>query len=70
MISEVDIRDWDHIDVKRAREALENVDDCMRMGPVHAFGAYNFLKQFFDSVEQIQQKQVKQVAALLRKKEE
>lgn len=68
MISEVDVRDWDKIDVVRARAVLEDMDDLSRMNMgVVPVDQYKFFKEFIDSVEAIQKKQVKQVAALLRK---
>lgn len=68
MISEVDVRDWDKIDVVRARAVLDDMDDLSRMNVgVVPIGQYAFFKEFIDTVETIQKRQVKQVAALLRK---
>lgn len=61
MISEVDIRDWDKVDFKAMEDAV-----CT----FHEFYEYPVLMDFLRQVELIRDKQIKQVAALLRKKEE
>jgi hypothetical protein len=67
MISEIDIRDWEKIDTKTARECVDSLDDFARMGTgVNAHGNVNFLMNFITQVELIQKKQVKQVAALFK----
>lgn len=69
MISEVDLRDWEQVSPIQAKKALENLDDYSRMAGITPIGAYNTLKEFIEQVERIQQKQVRSVAALLRKPE-
>ena len=60
MISEVDIRDWEKVDVKAARHELD-----------HIYATTGFampeIDDFIKQVELIQRKQVKQVAALFKK---
>ena len=59
MISEVDIRDWDKIDVKAARDQLDHVSANT--------GFYmNEIDNFITQVELIQKKQVKQIPALFK----
>lgn len=41
-------------DFKKAREALENLDDLARMLNVIAGGAYNVLSKFIDDAEELQ----------------
>lgn len=66
-ISEVDVRDWSKIDVDKAREVLEDLDDLSRMNiGVVPVGQYNFFKEFLDAVEAIKKKQVPQVPALYK----
>jgi hypothetical protein len=66
MISEVDIRDWDRIDIVKARDIC-----AIQVDPEDQ---WDFLEDFFNSLMSIKDKQMqlatKQVAALLRKKDE
>lgn len=65
MISEVDIRDWDRIDIDGAKEVLKR-DGRIERG-------YAFFEHFVNQVELLRDKQIKEmnknVAALLRAKE-
>lgn len=61
MINEIDIRDWDKIDVEAARQELESTQGQYGVG-------FQYLWDFIDQVELIQKKQVKQVAALFKEK--
>lgn len=64
-ISEVDIRDWDKIDIEGARDILKR-DGRVERG-------YAFFEHFVNQVELLKQQQIeaskKQVAALFRPKE-
>ena len=69
MISEIDIRDWEKVDVKAARISLVNIDDAIdRVGGVYQHHSLKTIADFINAVELIQKKQVKQVAALFQKK--
>jgi hypothetical protein len=59
MISEIDIRDWEKVDVEAARQELVYTQEYYGVGFQH-------LWDFIDAVELIQKKQVKQVAALFK----
>lgn len=65
MISDVDIKDWEHIDVARAHESLNSL--------THAAGSAVFyddiymLKKFIQEVELLRRKQVQQIPALFKK---
>lgn len=67
MISEVDIRDWDRVDFKAIRESIDNMDDYARMAGINPFGAYNYLCQTIDILEQIKRRQTKHIPALEKK---
>ena len=54
MLNEFDLKDWDKIDVEAARKELKDT------------GVSAYLEYFFNQVELIQKKQVKQVAALFK----
>lgn len=60
MISEVDLRDWIHVDTAQAFDAVENSDSD---DPRYKTYLYDLVHQ----IELFQAKQIKQVAALLRK---
>lgn len=75
MISEVDIRDWEKIDIQKAKEVVDDLDDFARMDKgVEAVGAIKFMQDFFQQLELIRDKQLKaaqsRVPALFRKGEE
>ncbi len=57
------------MNIKQAKEALEEIDDCARMDVgVNPIGPYSVLKQFIDEVEALlKHNSIKQVPALLRK---
>ena len=59
MISDVDIRDWDKVDPKKALEVLEDLDDYARMAvSVEPTGPYYFMKQFIETVGEIRRSQM------------
>lgn len=63
MISEIDIRDWDKVDIKSAKTDIQLAEELGDFSP----DFFNDLKYFVEQVELIQKKQVKQVAALFKK---
>lgn len=68
MISEVDIRDWEKVDVNEARRSLIRLDnEISDVGGVYQAYSMETLGNFINQVELIQRKQVKQVAALFKK---
>lgn len=62
-ISEVDIRDWDKVDFKLIEIADSNASEY------EFANAYHFLNEFAEQVKLIRDKQLKSVAALLRRPE-
>ena len=67
MISEIDLRDWDKIDPKKALEVLEDLDDYARMGvAVEPTGPYHFMKQFIEVVQEIRHRQMPKIPSLLK----
>ena len=64
MISEVDIRDWDRVDIPQAKVALDNFDDYARMSGIEPIGPLFVLNQFIQHVEEIKKKQTKHIPAL------
>jgi predicted oxidoreductase (fatty acid repression mutant protein) len=66
MISDVDIKDWESINIQRAEHSLNNL--------THAVGSVVFyedlynLKKFIKEVELLRRKQVQQVPALFKEK--
>lgn len=70
MISEIDIADWEKIDIVAAKEALDNMEDFSMMGcSVNPIGAYCVLEKFIKEVELLQKKMIKQVPALFKAQE-
>ena len=63
-ISEVDIRDWDRIDIPRAKLELEH------LGEWGSYVAYTELNKFFKELELLRDKQIKaatkQIPALFK----
>lgn len=67
MISDVDVRDWEHIDVIKAKRALNNLDNYSRMGLSSLpEGPHKILKSFIEEVESVQRRGKKQIAALFQ----
>lgn len=62
MLSEIDLRDWDKVDVELVRQAVEDINNPHNMG----YDPYNVIFRFIDQVEAIMKKQVPQVAVLLK----
>ena len=65
MISEVDIRDWEHVDVNEAKTQLRNLGHALHNDAF--LDEFNYLVRFINSVELIRKKQVKQVPVLFTK---
>lgn len=68
MISEIDIHDWDEINIPKAYSDLDDLD-----GLTHPDGRgeradkyFNSVKKFIESVELLRDKQIKSVPALFR----
>lgn len=66
MISEVDIKDWEHLNIPKAKEAAQKLKD--RVWPyTHDYTAVaEELNNFIQAVELLSRKGVKQVPALLK----
>lgn len=65
MISDVDIKDWEHIDVKRAEESLNSLTHAV--GSAVFYDDLYMLKKFIKEVELLRRKQLQQVPALFKK---
>lgn len=65
MISEVDIRDWESIRLREAKEELAILQED-KGADEHSQVAIAFLQSFIDSVEAIHRKQVAQIPALFK----
>lgn len=66
MISEIDIKDWEHLNIPKAKEAAQKLKD--RVWPYtndYTEVAEEFIK-FVESVELLSKRGVKQVPALLK----
>lgn len=63
MISDVDIRDWEKVDIANAKKELERISSNYGVG-------YQYVWDLLDQVEAIMKKQVPQVAVLLKNKRE
>lgn len=66
MISEIDIRDWEKLDVKAARDSLGDLS-----AGIHSdvfLDDFNNVLSFINQVELLQRKYVKQVPALFKGK--
>lgn len=68
-ISEIDIRDWDKIDIESVRKEIVNIKDHY-----NGYGGnFTYLSSFINQVEQLRDKQIKEatknVAALFKPKE-
>ena len=64
MISDVDIKDWEHIDPQKAIQSLDNLKEAA--GSIVFYDDYHLVKEFIRQVELLRRKQVKQTAALLK----
>lgn len=61
MVSDVDLRDWDHINIDLAKQALIAINDQPeRNFDVDSLVAYIFLEEFVKQVELIREKALKQ----------
>lgn len=70
MISEVDIRDWEKVDIAAARESLQQLDVGYDVTVDGYRAAYvNTIEYFINQVELIQKKQVKQIPALFKERQ-
>lgn len=59
MLSEIDLRDWDKVDIASAKAELESIASNYGVG-------YQYVWDLLDQVEAIMKKQVPQVAVLLK----
>lgn len=66
MISEVDIRDWNKINIPKARLALEEATPDAFQYP-HVLKHRKYLEELIDTVAAIQKRQTEKLPALLRK---
>lgn len=64
MISEIDIRDWDNVDINEAKTQLRTLGHALHNDVF--LEEYNYLVKFINSVELIRKKQVKQIPALFQ----
>jgi peptide deformylase len=64
MISEIDIKDWQHINIDKAKKNLENLNYAAYC--ISFEEDYQNLKLFIESVELLRKKQVKQIPALFK----
>lgn len=60
MLSEIDLRDWDKVDIASAKQELEHISANYGVG-------YQYVWDLLDQVEAIMKKQVPQTAVLLKK---
>lgn len=67
MISEVDIRDWDRVNIPQAKVALDNFDDYARMAGIEPIGPLFVLNQFIQYIEEIKKKQTRHIPVLEKK---
>lgn len=68
MISEIDIRDWDNIDVQAAKQDLQDVTDLWLVDAIEIPAMkLNHLKTFIENVESLKKKNTKQVPRLFQK---
>ena len=66
MISEIDLRDWEYVDIEKAREMLEDFDAFARMSNVIPTGQYGYFRNLLDQIELFQQKTLKQIPKLFQ----
>ena len=68
MISEVDLRDWERLDIQAAREVVNDLDDYAKMGvALNPVGAIRFMDRFFQQLEELKEKQLRKIPKLERK---
>ena len=65
MLNEHDLNDWDRLNTNKAKDVLKKVYE---MEPV-SYPEYEILKNFINVVEDIQKRNKKQVAVLLKEPE-